>query len=281
MCEFCTKYGGGEGNYWYLRAENYSYQLMDQLKTRETAIHLARKFNKLVGLGHATAKIINKLPMVLKNLTLQQQEKWQKMLHFSQVIPIEDTIKILGKMSSIIRLPCSCRKYYEGKGERCCLGITIDPIKNSYAEDINREMFDNPDVNNLEYLTYNEAVDLMNGFEKRGLIHTVWTLKSPVVVAICNCNPVSCMGFQLKDDGLRTMFKAEYVAMVNTDACVGCKACIEKCHLGAIYYNSSIKKVIIDPSKCYGCGVCRVPCHRNAITLMNRKDHITAKNHWY
>jgi ferredoxin len=203
------------------------------------------------------------------------------MLHFSQVIPIEDTIKILSKMSSIIKLPCSCRKYYGEKCERCCLGITLDPIKVSYAEDINREMFDNPNMNNLEFLTVKEAVDLVNGYEKRGLIHTVWTLKSPVIVAICNCIPESCMGFQLQEQGLRTMFKAEYVAVINNEACVGCRACLEKCHLGAMHYNSNTKKVIIDAAKCYGCGACRVACHKGAISLMERKSHTDVKNLWF
>jgi heterodisulfide reductase subunit A-like polyferredoxin len=76
------------------------------------------------------------------------------------------------------------------------------------------------------------------------------------------------------------MFRAEYIAQVDPDACTGCRQCMKVCQFGAIVYSASTAKVAIDHKRCYGCGICRSMCPVDAIHLHDRATSGTAANLW-
>jgi heterodisulfide reductase subunit A-like polyferredoxin len=76
------------------------------------------------------------------------------------------------------------------------------------------------------------------------------------------------------------MFRGEYVAGVDPDACNGCRNCMRQCQFGAIRYSLVNDKVEIDPRQCFGCGVCRAACHRDAISLHARAEDPVAAKIW-
>jgi heterodisulfide reductase subunit A-like polyferredoxin len=76
------------------------------------------------------------------------------------------------------------------------------------------------------------------------------------------------------------MFRAEYVAEIDADACVGCRQCMRFCQFGAMAYSASNRKVAIDQRGCYGCGVCRCACPKNAIRLCERAQVPAAAHRW-
>jgi len=66
------------------------------------------------------------------------------------------------------------------KNARYCFGIGMDQ---------NAILADYPDLKaNLETITKHEAKDLLRKFNKEGLIHSIWTYKTPFIGAICNCD---------------------------------------------------------------------------------------------
>lgn len=278
MCEFCTQHG--EGKKWYLRAENYSFELMETLKTKTIAHKFATNFNTIMDRGFKALKIVNSMPLVIRRFAYAMHEAWEKKTHFGQVIPIEDVEEVLKKTSSIVRLPCLCRKYFTQKEGRYCIGITMDVMKDDYAEALDRAFYGGPDLHGLEYLTFDEAMQLEKDFDNKGLVHTVWTLPTPLIVSICNCDLKTCSAFRLKDGGLSTVFRAEYIAIVEPDKCIGCGACKVHCHFNAITINKELGKAMIDPALCYGCGVCRTVCPGSAISLIDRRKHALAKELW-
>jgi heterodisulfide reductase subunit A-like polyferredoxin len=76
------------------------------------------------------------------------------------------------------------------------------------------------------------------------------------------------------------MFRAEWVARVDPDACTGCRACMRLCQFGAIGYSAANKKATIDPRRCYGCGTCRAACTKDAIKLYERTKVPVAAKLW-
>jgi len=76
------------------------------------------------------------------------------------------------------------------------------------------------------------------------------------------------------------MFRAEYVAQIDPDACSGCRECMRQCQFGALTWSASNKKAVIDQRWCYGCGVCRAVCNPKAITLVERAHCPAAANLW-
>ena len=198
--------------------------------------------------------------------------KTQKKSHFGQVVVIEEVEQIFKLAEGVIRLPCVCRKVTIGnKNARYCYGLTLDLRL--------RESLD--DSLNLEILSPGQALDSVRKLDKEGLIHSVWTFKTPYIGGLCNCDQ-DCMAFRITHERryFQNMFRGEHIATVDLDACNGCKICIRQCQFGAMRYSATNKKVLIDPRACYGCGVCRAGCHRNAISLHPRIQEPLAAGIW-
>ena len=260
MCEFCIQHG--EGKKWYLVMRNYSRELWAQEGRAEFiedfAAHFEDKYGKAVGLVDP----VRDIPVVSRFVRRMVIRK-QKAMHWGQVVPIEDVEQIVDLQDSIVRLPCGCRSLTTGRQVRYCFGIGIDliGILNKY-----------PDYSHsLEVLEREETKKILRSFDKQGMVHTIWTFKTPYIGAICNCDQ-DCLAYRLhvKASLAEKMFRAEYVALVDWDLCNGCKKCLLHCQFGAIRYSNTMKRITIEMKQCYGCGVCRVVCDRGAITLKPR-----------
>lgn len=66
-----------------------------------------------------------------------------------------------------------------------------------------------------------------------------------------------------QDDEWRT-FTAGRRAVIRTDACMGCLACLDGCPFHAIRLSDAFRPVV-DPLVCEGCGVCNLLCTAGAI----------------
>ena len=134
---------------------------------------------------------------------------------------------------------------------------------------------------NLEILSPGQALEAVRKLDKEGLVHSVWTFKTPFIGGLCNCDQ-DCMAFRITHERryFKNMFRGEHIAHVDLAACNGCKLCIRQCQFGAMRFSAANKKVLIDPRQCYGCGVCRAGCHRNAISLLPRIQDPLSSHIW-
>ncbi len=281
MCEFCHKHG--EGQKWYLRAENYSEDLLSDLKRRK---FIADFFSGAEEHRQRRTGVRRQQPMpwfvrsVLRPYIVGRQKK----VHFGQVLPIEDVEKVFGFLGNIVRLPCYCRYINLGTEQRFCYGISLAPQEGEMfkiIKEIDMDYLTGPDTSGLEGLTKEEALENFRQYEKEGLCHTVWTFVAPFIGGICNCDRSDCGAMQgTVTEGIPSMFRAEYVAEVNPELCNGCRQCMRVCQFGAIGYSAANKKVFIDPLRCYGCGICRASCTKDAIQLQDRASVPVAANLW-
>ena len=264
MCEFCIKHG--EGQKWYLAMQNYSRELW--------AHHQRAKFMENFG-AHFEDRLCRSVPLldavkdvpVVYNFVRRMVVRKEKAMHWGQVVPIEDVEEIVNLLDSVVRMPCACRSLTTGLKTRYCFGIGIDMagILGKY-----------PDYNDFEVLDREEAKNVLRSFDKQGIVHSVWTFKTPYIGAICNCDQ-DCLAYrlQVKTNLVQLMFRSEYVALVNLDLCNGCKRCMPLCQFGAIRYSNATKRVTIGMNQCYGCGICRTACEKRAITLKPRTNFAT------
>jgi heterodisulfide reductase subunit A-like polyferredoxin len=108
--------------------------------------------------------------------------------------------------------------------------------------------------------------------EDQGAIHTIWTMVTPFIGAICNCTLRDCLAMKTLSIHVETMARAEYVAIVDEGICTGCGLCEGACQFEAIgsRRESGIISAQINGNKCYGCGLCRKACESGAILLIPR-----------
>jgi len=284
MCQFCVQHG--EGKKWYLAMKNYSDELLHAglsasqqeiigAKTRaEAAAHFFEDtiIPAITGVPKPEDESAKaRLPIQLNEDELVAR---RQVRHFGQVLPIEDAERVIDLADSITRMPCGCRFKSTGKTDkRYCFGFAVDKW---------RVLGKYPDTaSSLETLSKEEAKRIFRAFDEEGLIHSIWTMGTPCVLGLCNCDH-DCLAYKgyIEKGGPASFFRAEYVCQVNWELCTGCKDCMSQCQFGAQFYSSALGKVYIDPTRCFGCGVCRAACQHDAITALPRQAHPDAANVW-
>ncbi len=282
MCEFCHKHG--EGKTWYLKAENYSDDLMSDLGRRGFIRDFFENLPARYPGQLRQVEKLDKLPAFVQRAVRRQILRKQKVDHFGQVVPIEEIEKIFGFVTSIVRLACICRHLTVGHEHRFCYGVSLAPNGGEWTRflrEIDAGYLIGPETKGLEVLSARDTLAAFREHEKEGCCHTVWTFKAPFIGGICNCDSADCLAlkFQLKS-GIATLFRAEYVAGIAADLCSGCRECLRLCSFGALNYGPAKKKVSVDAGRCFGCGICRSVCSKKAITLSARASVPAARELW-
>lgn len=261
MCEFCVSHG--EGKKWYENMKNYSREVFHEVNSEDSLRkYLSRFYHSLtvdVRRAYAWRK---RLPHIYSLLVYPLVTRRMKKTHFGQIVPLEDVELLLNNFSTLVRLPCICRKATTGRNKRYCFGIGMDltPI-----------FRDIPDFSDFDRMTAEEARAFIRQLDVEGQTHSVWTFNTPFIAALCNCDR-DCMAyrFQVKMQLGKLMWRGEYIASVDPSACDGCRECMSRCYFGAITYDRQNKKCSLKAEKCFGCGICRAVCKHDAISLVDR-----------
>ncbi len=279
MCEFCVKHG--DGKKWYLQARHYGEDLLNDLRRRKLIRRFFDGFDEDMARDLERLKSLQRAPGPVRRLVGGLVTRRQKRDHFGQVVPMEDVERIVELCTSIVRVPCVCRRVTRNAEARYCIGVTAAPDVDRLATLVDPSYLDGTDGNGLEKVEKAAALDLMRGFEKEGLLHSVWTFRTPFIGGICNCDRSDCLAMLATVTyDTKVMFRAEYVAQVDWDECMGCRQCMRLCQFGAIAYSAAAGKCAVDRQYCYGCGVCRAACSQDAITLADRATVPEAARLW-
>jgi ferredoxin len=68
------------------------------------------------------------------------------------------------------------------------------------------------------------------------------------------------------------MVRSEYIAVTNTEACIHCGECVDRCFFDARIFND--KQMKYNPEACLGCGLCVTVCPVDATTMILRETKI-------
>jgi ferredoxin len=261
VCEFCVKHG--EGKKWYENMRNYSEEVFHQVNSedhlKEYLSHFYHSLTVEVQRAYAWKK---RLPHSYRLLAYPLVTKPLKKTHFGQIVPIEDIEHLLDKFSTLVRLPCICRKASTGEEKRYCFGVGMDltPI-----------FRDVPDFRDFDRLSANEAKRFIRQLDDEGQTHSLWTFNTPFIAALCNCDR-DCMAyrFEVKMQLGKVMWKGEYIAEIDYATCDGCRECLKRCYFSAIRYDRQNRKCSVRQENCYGCGICRAVCKHHAVRLVDR-----------
>jgi ferredoxin len=268
MCEFCTKHG--DGKIWFKNAKNYAQDLMSDINRRG---YIKDFFTATMDEG---VKYIGRLETIyqkkkrLPRRLIAQMEEKAKAEHFGQVVTIEEVGEIVAKAATVVRLPCACRWAAMKSENRCCYSVSY--TAEAWYHEMDMGYFGLSQDEGLESVSRAAAVGQMQTLEKEGAVHTIWTMITPFIGAICNCRPDECLGLRTLSVGVAGMFRGEHVARVDEKKCIGCGACEAACHFEAVsaYTAAGAAKAVIEPERCYGCGLCRNACPTDALTMVPR-----------
>jgi ferredoxin len=118
-------------------------------------------------------------------------------------------------------------------------------------------------------ITKDEAYAIIRDCEQKGLVHVTMN-KSHVGHFICNCCECCCQTLHLIiSERLNLTAPSRFCAQVDTEACVGCGTCLDRCKFKAITLENDL--AVINEELCLGCGLCHVTCEEKAITLVEKR----------
>jgi NAD-dependent dihydropyrimidine dehydrogenase PreA subunit len=267
VCDFCTKHG--DGQIWYKNARNYAQDLTADLRRRHYIQHF---LESTIGEGISSLGRLEtiygkkkQLPARLVNAMVEKAKEE----HFGQVVPIEDIRTIVGKAASVVRMPCACRWAVDKQEKRCCYAVSYSP--ETWHCDLDMSYFGKTPDEGFETITAPAAIAQMETLEEEGAVHTIWTMITPFIGAICNCTGHECLGLRTLAMEVDTLAQGEYLATVDPTLCNGCGLCEDVCPFDAIYGSTregGDPVATVSLGKCYGCGLCRNHCPQGAIALV-------------
>ena len=265
MCDFCIKHG--EGKKWYLNVRNYSEKLFKNNKDAQEFLEY------LTGV-----KPMSMFPVQETYNVDEWMSAWKELdanlrrLHWGQIVPLEDAKAVLNLANPICKFVCVCRKG-RGKEMDTCLGFGLVGEYGKKWPDYSKLGF--------EYISREEAKELVERCDVEGLVHQVYTAGTPYIAFMCQCTFPDCLALQYQLWYGTSGYNAEYVVMIDPKRCNGCKECRKKCQFGAIGYTDVFGVCLIDIMKCRGCGLCRQACENRAIKLVERAQIPGARDLWY
>ena len=175
---------------------------------------------------------------------------------------------------------CICRSHKQLNGGGTCEhGMPLQSCMPVGA--IARQLIDSGVA---RHVPYEEALDMVRDFERKGCIHTTFHYAGDAnheVMAVCNCCTECCLLY----GGLRQGFtsKVQMKAfnkpeVVDAAACIGCNRCGKHCPTGAISYNRGRGKLEFDYEKCVGCGQCVTQCPRGVQRMVPDERAVFVKS---
>jgi len=273
----------GAGGKWYLNARHYSEEIAAKYNLREFLLEQYKNFEQIpvrkvagvspAGLGYKLripiiGRLIKRTAERLLSSNRAPKNPFRPEGHIGQVVPLEDAIAILEHCAAepIIQKNCMCRYMSRGEKEACCINFGV------MSEIIDRLPRFIPEKEKY-HLSRQEAIDRFKEHNRKGYIGTIWFGPFPYINNLCSCATPECAGIRPRlDFGIHSIYKAEYVAVVDSVRCRGCLECVASCQFGAIQLLPRDGGVRIDAERCFGCGVCRHVCASQAIALAPRDE---------
>lgn len=268
MCENCTKHG--EGKKWFLQAKNYSDDLLADLNRTAYIKEFFAGQARLAGRAEPMRNL-RLLPSPLRRMVRSVILRQMARDHYGQVVTMAEVREIIGMTGTVFRLPCVCRRISTRQEKRYCFGFSLSPDSLGAVGLVDASYWEGPDGTGLEKLTPDQALGLLEDLDREGLVHSVWTFRTPFIGGLCNCSAAECRAMlaSLTYD-LPVLHPGEVVASLNQSACRGCGACARRCQFGALQYEREHRRLALDPSKCFGCGLCAGACPAGAISFSGR-----------
>ncbi|MFX1288874.1 MAG: DUF362 domain-containing protein, partial [Promethearchaeota archaeon] len=198
-----------------------------------------------------------------------------RVIPLDQSVEYEQTIEKYDNLRALLEtigepiavMECICRKGTDLIGEPCSKTklrescFTFRTFAKSFIEKgLARE------------ITREEALKILEKAEEDGLVLQPGNSQRPMSICTCCgcCCGVLTSHKQLKE--LAHLFATNYFAEVDTELCIGCGNCEERCNVDAVHVEDDI--AVVDKMRCIGCGVCVPTCTSEAISLIKKEEEI-------
>jgi formate hydrogenlyase subunit 6/NADH:ubiquinone oxidoreductase subunit I len=180
------------------------------------------------------------------------------------ILPEEDIhamLRMKGSQEVMAVSDCDCRI----RAHRCDRPTFNCFEFGKYAE------FNLNQSSSLKVVSIEEAIAISDEAERAGLLKSGGLRKENGGV-LCHCCECCCnvMGATIRYGVAHQLRNpSRYRARVDSESCVGCQECVDRCFFNAIEMtkvpSSKKLKAFVNKEKCMGCGLCVIGCEQKAL----------------
>lgn len=181
-----------------------------------------------------------------------------------RIVPTQHVEELIQKFDEIALGHCFCRHHKDVEGHPC---QQTKERENCFS--FGKSARFTSEQGFARMVTKEEALQVLKKAEEDGLVHKAYHPNfdtSKEETSVCNCCSCCC-GNSIAKMIAPITNATNYLAMVDTDKCIGCGTCVKKCYTGAAFLNDD-KKAQRKEELCIGCGICAHFCPVNAISMM-------------
>lgn len=196
-----------------------------------------------------------------------------------QVLTEGTAFEVLARHKNHIAvMNCICRNHKEVSGDGCCHADI--PLKSCMPVGSIAEQLIASGV--AERVDYEDALEMMRDFEKKGCIHTTFHYSGNAdreALCICNCCIDCCLLYSGYQEGYLSKVQVKaYNApeVIDQKACTGCNQCGKHCPTNAMYFDKAKGGLEFDFEKCVGCGQCVTQCAFGVHRMVPNKRDVYA-----
>ncbi len=178
-------------------------------------------------------------------------------------LPTKNVADLISKFDEIAVGHCFCRQHKDIMDESC-KQTDLRECCFTFGKSANFTVAQGF----MRMIDKKEALDILLKAEEDGLVHKAYHPKFDVSkdeTSVCNCCKCCC-GNSVINQKEPIINAANFLAMVDPDACTGCGLCADYCHSDAIRLTDDDVSVV-DAKRCIGCGACAHFCPEDAIRL--------------
>ena len=209
-------------------------------------------------------------PIFGLNFLKNQPAQWR-------TIPIEESVTsehkvatfdeleklVMNSKGPIMVVECVCRQQKVVEGKPCnvtsrletCIGFG-DLAKMGFKRKVGRE------------ITKEEALEIFRKNQQEGLVlNSSNSIEAEFICSCCGCCCNMLHAHHLMPDP-SSFWIHNFYAEIDSESCVGCQSCVERCQARAIKYRNKTNLSSINKRKCIGCGNCLAVCPEEAIQLV-------------
>jgi NAD-dependent dihydropyrimidine dehydrogenase PreA subunit len=177
----------------------------------------------------------------------------------SAVATYDQIREIVRQQEAISVAPCICRKQTALVGDTCDRPFDGCMVFGDLAEFW-------VDLGFARRVSVEEALKVLARSEEAGLVlqhNNSQEIKFVCSCCTCCCGPLKTMKRLLGN--VADFVVSSYRGVSDSENCVGCGICVERCPMEAIVEEGDTVRV--DPARCIGCGVCVPSCPEQAMSL--------------
>ena len=183
-----------------------------------------------------------------------------------QIIPTQEVEAIIKKFDDIAVGHCFCRHHQDLLENPCKTTILRE---NCFS--FGKSARYTSEQGFARMISKEEALQILKKSEESGLVHKAIHTHSDITkteTSICNCCKCCCGVFEWWRIGMTALTNwTNFLSNINSNLCIGCGTCVEKCPVDAIHLNDD-NIAEVNTKYCIGCGVCAHFCSENAISLL-------------